>query len=52
MNSDAARSVGEEAVEAGTMNAGKMADDDSDVNMMKGLEYAMKLTFSLTIRER
>ncbi|TGO49179.1 hypothetical protein BCON_0218g00100 [Botryotinia convoluta] len=49
--SDAARGVGEEAVEADAMNdAEEMADDDADVNMMKGLEYAENLTFSLPIR--
>ncbi|TGO34803.1 hypothetical protein BHYA_0181g00030 [Botrytis hyacinthi] len=52
MKSDAARGVGEEAVDTGAMNAEKMAHVNSDVNMMKGLGYAEKLTFSLTIRER
>ncbi|KAF7959569.1 hypothetical protein EAE96_001185 [Botrytis aclada] len=48
-----ARGVGEEAVEADAMNdVEEMADDDADVNMMKGLEYRENLTFSLAIRER
>ncbi|KAF7926731.1 uncharacterized protein EAE97_010240 [Botrytis byssoidea] len=52
MKSDAARGVGEEAVEADTMNAEKMAGDDYDVNAMKGLDFSKNLTFSLAIRKK
>ncbi|KAF7885648.1 uncharacterized protein EAF02_004157 [Botrytis sinoallii] len=52
MKSDAARGVAEEAVEADALKAEEMADDDSDVNMMKGLEYAGNSTFTLSIRRK
>ncbi|KAF7942445.1 hypothetical protein BELL_0468g00030 [Botrytis elliptica] len=52
IKSDAARGVAEEAVEADAMKAKEMADDDSDVNMMKGLEYAGNSTFTLSIRRK
>ncbi|CCD48094.1 hypothetical protein BofuT4_P111070.1 [Botrytis cinerea T4] len=51
--SSAARGVGEEAVEADAMNeTEEMADDDADVNLIKGLEYTENSTFSLAIRQR
>ncbi|KAM0147022.1 hypothetical protein ACHAQE_010473 [Botrytis cinerea] len=51
--SSAARGVGEEAVEADAMNeTEEMADDDADVNLIKGLEYAENSTFSLAIRQK
>ncbi|TGO17769.1 hypothetical protein BTUL_0015g01050 [Botrytis tulipae] len=52
MKSDAARGVGEEAVEGDALNAEKIANDDSDVNAMKGLDFSENLTFSLAIREK
>ncbi|TGO21824.1 hypothetical protein BPAE_0198g00100 [Botrytis paeoniae] len=49
--SGAARGVGEGAVEADAMNdAEEMADDDADVNTMKGLGYAENSTFTPAIR--
>lgn len=49
--SSAARGVGEEAVETDAMNETEdMADDDADVNLIKGLEYTENSTFSLAIR--
>ncbi|KAM0135654.1 hypothetical protein ACHAO1_005008 [Botrytis cinerea] len=51
--SSAARGVGEEAVEADAMNeTEEMADDDADVNLIKGLEYTENSTFSLAIRQK
>ncbi|TGO53566.1 hypothetical protein BOTNAR_0292g00040 [Botryotinia narcissicola] len=52
MKLDAARGVGEEAVEADAMYAEKMADDDSDVSAMKSLDISENLTFSLAIGEK
>ncbi|TGO90752.1 hypothetical protein BPOR_0052g00150 [Botrytis porri] len=51
--SGATRSVGEGVVETDAMNdAEEMADDDADVNTMKGLRYSESSTFSLPIRGR
>ncbi|KAF7894106.1 hypothetical protein EAF00_007620 [Botryotinia globosa] len=52
MKSEAACDVREEAVKGDAVNAEKMANDDSDINAMKGLDFSENLTFSLAIRER